>query len=41
MFWVEVNVNGITYGPGIGKNKKEAEQAAARLAYDAISNTSK
>lgn len=36
MFWVEVNLNGKTYGPGIGKNKKEAEQAAARLAYETI-----
>jgi len=41
MFWVEVNVNGVTYGPGIGKNKKEAEQAAARIAYTAITDPSK
>lgn len=39
MFWVEVSVHGNTYGPGIGKNKKEAEQAAARLAYEAISQS--
>lgn len=38
MFWVEVTVHGVTYGPGIGKNKKEAEQAAAKLAYDGICN---
>ncbi|AEJ19550.1 ribonuclease III [Gracilinema caldarium] len=38
MFWVEVHVNGVAYGPGIGKNKKEAEQEAAKLAYKAITD---
>jgi len=32
-FWIEVKVDGTLYGPGIGKNKKEAEQKAASIAY--------
>lgn len=32
-FWIEVKVNNEVYGPGIGKNKKEAEQDAASYAY--------
>lgn len=32
-FWIEVKVNDEVYGPGIGKNKKEAEQNAASIAY--------
>jgi ribonuclease-3 len=36
MFWMEVVVNGTVYGPGMGRNKKSAEQEAARLAYDAL-----
>ncbi len=36
MFWVEVVVHDVVYGPGKGKNKKEAEQDAAGLAYKAI-----
>ena len=32
-FWIDVTVNGQTFGPGQGKNKKEAEQQAAELAY--------
>lgn len=35
-FWVEVTVNQKNYGPGSGKNKKEAEQDAAGLAYKAL-----
>ncbi len=35
-FWVEVKVNDTLYGPGKGKNKKEAEQDAASVAYKAI-----
>ena len=35
-FWVEVSVNDRTYGPGRGKNKKEAEQDAAEQAFGAI-----
>ena len=36
MFWMEVSVNGAAYGPGIGRNKKSAEQEAARMAYQAV-----
>ena len=32
-FWVTVNVFGKEYGPESGKNKKEAEQAAAKSAW--------
>ncbi|WP_033301605.1 ribonuclease III [Sediminispirochaeta bajacaliforniensis] len=32
-FWIEVKIDGKVYGPGKGKNKKEAEQHAAGLAY--------
>ena len=32
-FWIEVVVGKRTYGPGNGKNKKEAEQQAAAIAY--------
>jgi len=35
-FWVSVDVHGTAYGPESGKNKKEAEQAAARVACDAL-----
>ncbi|MDR0663303.1 MAG: ribonuclease III [Spirochaetaceae bacterium] len=31
-FWVEVTCGGRTFGPGTGKNKKHAEQEAARIA---------
>jgi ribonuclease-3 len=33
-FWIEVTVNGKTYGPGMGRNKKGAEQEAAKMAYE-------
>ena len=36
LFWIEVRVNGQLYGPGVGKNKKSAEQEAARIAYQAL-----
>ena len=36
-FWVQVKIEGKTYGPGKGKNKKQAEQEAAGIAYMAIS----
>lgn len=36
MFWMEVRVEAVSYGPGAGKNKKDAEQAAAMLAYEAL-----
>ena len=32
-FWIEVSIQGKSYGPGKGKNKKEAEQHAAGIAY--------
>lgn len=35
-FWVSCEVAGAEYGPHEGKNKKEAEQSAAKAAYDAI-----
>ena len=35
-FWIEVIVNGTSYGPGKGKNKKEAEQEAAGIAYNKL-----
>ncbi|MFP4484268.1 MAG: ribonuclease III [Spirochaetaceae bacterium] len=35
-FWMQVQVNDRAYGPGKGRNKKEAEQQAAQLAYEAL-----
>lgn len=35
-FWMSCGVGGVEYGPAQGKNKKEAEQSAAKEAYDAI-----
>ncbi len=35
-FWIEVHVGDRSFGAGKGKNKKEAEQEAARLAYEAM-----
>ncbi len=37
LFWISVTINGVVYGPGKGKNKKEAEQEAAGIAYQAVS----
>ena len=37
VFWMEVEVGGKSFGPGKGSNKKEAEQAAARIAYERLS----
>ncbi len=34
LFFVEVCLNGAAKGEGSGKNKKEAEQAAAKIAYE-------
>ena len=36
IFWIEVAVNGKVYGPATGRNKKSAEQEAAKLAYEAL-----
>jgi ribonuclease-3 len=33
-FWIEVQVLDKSFGPGRGRNKKEAEQKAARLAWE-------
>ncbi|MEI6875086.1 MAG: ribonuclease III [Spirochaetota bacterium] len=35
-FWISCVIGDREYGPANGKNKKEAEQGAAKLAYDAI-----
>jgi ribonuclease-3 len=35
-FWISCHIGEREYGPAEGKNKKEAEQAAAKLAYDDI-----
>ena len=35
-FWIEVHAGKKAYGPGIGKNKKEAEQQAASIAFEAL-----
>jgi ribonuclease-3 len=35
-FWIACSVGGVERGPVEGKNKKEAEQNAAKLSYDAI-----
>ncbi|MDR1373914.1 MAG: ribonuclease III [Treponema sp.] len=36
LFSMEVVVNEGSYGPGMGKNKKSAEQEAAKMAYKAL-----
>ncbi len=36
LFTVEVRLNGVVRGEGAGKNKKEAEQAAAKVAYEEL-----
>jgi ribonuclease-3 len=36
LFWMEVGVDNKSYGPGTGRNKKSAEQEAARIAYEAL-----
>jgi ribonuclease-3 len=36
IFWIDVTVDGQTYGPGTGRNKKSAEQEAARMAWEAL-----
>lgn len=35
-FWISCSIGSDEYGPASGKNKKEAEQSAAKAAYDAI-----
>ena len=36
LFWMDVTVNGASYGPCVGRNKKTAEQEAAHLALEAL-----
>jgi ribonuclease-3 len=36
-FWMEVTIENKVYGPGMGTNKKSAEQEAARLAFEELS----
>jgi ribonuclease-3 len=38
IFWMEVVVEGRAFGPGTGRNKKDAEQSAARAAYEALAS---
>jgi len=38
VFWMDVCINGKSYGPGCGRNKKSAEQEAARFAYEELFN---
>jgi len=35
-FWIDVTIDGRAYAPGKGKNKKQAEQQAAEIAYRAM-----
>jgi ribonuclease-3 len=35
-FWIEAAVGAMVFGPCVGKNKKAAEQDAAKIAYDAL-----
>ena len=37
-FWVKVQVGNREYGPGQGNTKKEAEKAAAKLAYEKLAD---
>jgi ribonuclease-3 len=40
LFWVEVEVNGRVYGPRTGRNKKSAEQEAAKMAWESLNDGS-
>jgi ribonuclease III len=40
-FWMEVKINELSFGPGQGKNKKEAEQNAACIAYKQLKGNKK
>ncbi|MGD8114554.1 MAG: putative dsRNA-binding protein, partial [Sphaerochaetaceae bacterium] len=37
-FYVEVIIQKKSFGPGCGNNKKEGEQAAAKIAFEALSH---
>ena len=41
IFWVDVTVEGRVFGPATGKNKKNAEREAAKLAYEALFSAEK
>jgi ribonuclease-3 len=36
IFYIEVHIKDKTYGPGVGRNKKSAEQNAAKIAYNQL-----
>jgi ribonuclease-3 len=38
-FWIEVSIDDKVFGPGVGRNKKTAEQEAARIAIEALDIT--
>jgi ribonuclease-3 len=40
LFFIEVTINGASYGPCTGRNKKSAEQEAAKLAWDTLTAAS-
>ena len=40
-FWIKVHLKDSTYGPCEGKNKKQAEQKAAQMAYNALMGSKK
>jgi ribonuclease-3 len=40
-FWIEVSAGGNVFGPCMGKNKKAAEQEAAKMAYEAMQGRTK
>jgi len=37
-FWIEVSINETVYGTGTGRNKKSAEQEAAKAAWEKLTN---
>jgi len=39
-FWIEVSVNETVYGTGTGRNKKSAEQEAAKAAWEKLTENS-
>ena len=40
IFWMEVKINDTIYGTGRGRNKKSAQQEAAKIAYEGFQNNS-
>jgi ribonuclease-3 len=41
LFWIEVSVNSTVYGPCMGRNKKSAEQEAAKMAWERLEGAGK